>query len=161
MLKMFLLTTANVVVWQEISSALVWSTWIFRKTAVGTKRFTENDRLSSTVLWSPTFLFVSVSSGFCKTRGQVLCFDRTLYQCSPSGGALLPLLSSRHLSLVPRLLQFLTVPLLCNRTWIWWIRTAWLLWCGRLTGHTGVYVTVADIASNSCCFGPACLDEKS
>lgn len=32
----------------------------------------------------------------------------------------------------------------CGRMWIWWIRTAWLLSCGQLTGHTGVYVcTVA------------------
>lgn len=25
-----------------------------------------------------------------------------------------------------------------NRMWTWWIRTAWLLWCGQLTGRTGL-----------------------
>lgn len=31
---------------------------------------------------------------------------------------------------------------LCCRMWTWWTRTAWLPWCGRHTGHTGVYVCV-------------------
>lgn len=60
------------------------------------------------------------------------CQPHMLCLWPPSGGAVLLLFYS---PLIP-----LTVSSLSLRTWTWWTRTAWLLWCGRPTGHTGACV---------------------
>lgn len=70
--------------------------------------------------------FMVSSSCLCRCH---CCFvSHLLFHFSPPGGDIL------------LLFLLFTVLFLHNRMWTWWIRTAWLLWCGRLTGHTGVYV---------------------
>lgn len=75
---------------------------------------------------------------FVSHWGTSLGYKSILYQRPPSGGALLLPFSSSDFSFSS--FTLLIASFLPVRMWTWWIRTAWLLWCGRLIGHTGVYV---------------------